>query len=306
MLPKLPMSFYQFSFRDDVVCRTVTIAKDVVTQLVPVVFVDVFQLLHEAPLAGHPGRDKTLAAALSKSYWPIMRLDIEKHVSRCLSCAQTKGSTTTASILEYPLPAGPFDAVDLALLQLPRSSQGSGYILVCVDHLSRFVVLGPFLRQVRSDCCSYLCLTLDLPIHDSPSRVWHNGMEFKNQVLADICSQYGVKQTFITAHNPASNGIVERKSRKILEILKHLSGRLQETWEDWLSQVAAYINCSVNSSTGKTPHYIFLGVTRSYRMMCFCNPPLPCITSRIILRCSSIASKPFMLLFLNVRKLQER
>ncbi len=83
----------------------------------------------------------TLAAARSKYYWPTTRMDIEKHVSFCLSCSQTKSTTTTAPILEYPPPEGPFDVVGHDLLQLPRSSQGSGYILVCVDHFSRFVAL---------------------------------------------------------------------------------------------------------------------------------------------------------------------
>ncbi len=101
-LPKLPVPFNQFSLRDDVLCRTVTIAKDVVTQLVvPVAFVDVvLQLLHDAPSSGHPGRDRTLAAARSKYYWPTMRIDIERHVSCCLSCAQTRGTTPTAPIQE--------------------------------------------------------------------------------------------------------------------------------------------------------------------------------------------------------------
>ncbi len=101
------MPFDQFSLLDDVLCRTVTIAKDVVTRLVvPVAFVDVvLQLLHDAPSSGHPDRDRTLAAARSTYYWPTMRIDIEKCVPRSLSCAQTKGTTTTAPILEYPLPA---------------------------------------------------------------------------------------------------------------------------------------------------------------------------------------------------------
>ncbi len=50
------MAFDQFSLLDDVLCRTVTIAKDVVTRLVvPVAFVDVvLQLLHDALSSGHP------------------------------------------------------------------------------------------------------------------------------------------------------------------------------------------------------------------------------------------------------------
>ncbi len=122
-----------------------TISKDVVTQLaIPVAVVDVvLQLLHETPSVGNPGRDRTLASARSKYNWPTMRIDIEKHILQCYSCSQTKGTTSTAPILEYPLPAGPLDVVGIDLLQPPRSIQGSFYILVCVDHFSRFVVLAP-------------------------------------------------------------------------------------------------------------------------------------------------------------------
>ncbi len=102
-----------------------------------------------------------------------------------------------------------------------------------------------------------------------------NGTVFKNQVLADICAQYGVKQTFITAHHPASNGLVERTNRKILEILRHLSGRLHETWEDWLSRVAACINSSVNSTTGKTPLYIIYGFDKKLPYDVLLQTPSP-------------------------------
>ncbi len=101
-LPKLLLPFSDFTLQDNVLCCTVTISQDVVTQLViRVALVDVvLQLLHDTPSAGHPGRDKTLAAARSKYYWPTMRINIEKHISQCLSCAQTKGTTSTAPILE--------------------------------------------------------------------------------------------------------------------------------------------------------------------------------------------------------------
>ncbi len=226
-LLKLPVPFDQFSLRDDVLCRTVTIAKDVVTQLVvPVAFVDVvLQLLHDAPLPGHPGRDRTLAAARSKYYLPSIPIDIEKHVSGCLSCTQTKGNTTTAPILEYPLPSGPFDVVGLDLLQLPRSSQGSGYILVCVDHFSWFVVLAPLRDESAATVAHTLFSHLIYLQTTLRGFLTDNGTECKNQVLADICSRYRFKQTFITAHHPSSYGLVKRTNRKILEILRYLSGR---------------------------------------------------------------------------------
>ncbi len=159
-----------------------------VAQLViPVAFVDVvLQLLHDAPSSGHPGRDRTLAAARRKYYLPTMRIDIEKHVSCCLSCAQTKGTTTTAPILEYPLPAGPFYVVGLDLLQLPRSSQGSGYIIVCIDHFSRFVVLAPLRDKSAATVAHALVSHLICPYTTPRVLFTDNGTESKNQVLADI------------------------------------------------------------------------------------------------------------------------
>ncbi len=95
-----------------------TIAKTHVTQIViPSSLVGtVLKLLHDTPEAGHPGCDRTLSMARAKYYWPTIRLDIEKHIAQCLSCAETKGTTTTAPLLEYPLPARPFDVVDIDLL----------------------------------------------------------------------------------------------------------------------------------------------------------------------------------------------
>ncbi len=197
--------------------------------------------------------------ARAKYYWPTMHLDIEKHIPQCLSCAATQSTTQTAPILEYPLPAEPFDVVGIDLLQLPLSIQGSIYVLVCVDHFSRFTVLAPLPNKSATTVAHAIVSHLICPYTTPRVLLSDNGTEFKNQVLQDICAQFYIQQTFITSHHPAYNGFVERTNRKILEILRHLAGHLQETWEDWLSHSAAFVNGSVNSSTGKTPHYILHG-----------------------------------------------
>ncbi len=138
-----------------------------------------------------------------------LRLDIEKHIPQCLSCAETKGTTKTAPILEYPLPARPFDVIGIDLLQLPRSHQGSSYVLVCVDHFSRFTVLAPLSSKSATTVAHALCSHLICPYTTPRVLLSDNGTEFKNQILQDICNQFSIKQTFITAHHPASNGLVE-------------------------------------------------------------------------------------------------
>ncbi len=39
---------------------------------------------------------------------------------------------------------------------------------------------------------------------------------------------------------------------------------LHGNWEDWLPQIAASINCSVNDSTGKSPYFIMFGVEKRF------------------------------------------
>lgn len=259
--PKLPVPFSQFFLQDDILCRKVTLDGDTVTQIVipPPLVETVLKLVHDTPHAGHPGRDRTLAAARHKFFWPKLRVDVESYVARCLSCAQTKGNTQTAPILEYPLPDSPFDTIGIDLLQLPRSHQGSAYVLVCVDHFSRFVILVPLPNKSAITVAHAIVTHLICPYTTPRVLLSDNGTEFSNTVLANICQQYSITQTFITAYHPASNGLVERTNKKILDVLRHYAGSFHESWEDWLPQVAASINGSVNSSTGKTPHYIIYG-----------------------------------------------
>ncbi len=84
-------------------------------QLVPTVL----HLAHDAVVAGHPGRERTLTALRTHYFWPTMKIDVEKHVNRCVKCAQYKGVPSgPAPVQQYPPPSCPFDCVSIDLLQL--------------------------------------------------------------------------------------------------------------------------------------------------------------------------------------------
>ncbi len=87
-----------------------------------------------------------------------------------------------------------------------------------------------------------------------------NGTEFRNQLLEEICKQFGIKQCFTVSNHSASNGLVELANKKILDVLRPVVSGLQHTWQDWLAYVAASINSRVCESTGQSPHYIIFGV----------------------------------------------
>ncbi len=89
-----------------------------------------------------------------------------------------------------------------------------------------------------------------------------NGTEFRHQLLEEICKQFGIKQCFTVSYHPASNGLVERANRNILDVQRPVVSGLQHTWEDWLAYVAATINSRVCESTGQSPHYIIFRVEK--------------------------------------------
>ncbi len=154
--------------------------------------------------------------------------------------------------------------VSIDLLLLPASYQGSKYLLVCVDHLSRYVVLAPLKDKTAKSVAHALITHLFYPYSAPTVLLSDNGAEFCNALLEEISQQFGVKQCFTVTYHPASNGLVERANRKILEVLRPVVGELLETWEDWLPQVAASINSSVCASTGQSPHYILFGVDKRF------------------------------------------
>ncbi len=133
---------------------------------------------------------------------------------------------------------------------------------MCVDHFTRYVVLAPLKDKTATAVAHALVTRLFCPFSTPQVLLSDNGTEFRYAVVAEICSQFGISQTFTAACHSASNGLVERANRKILEVLRPIVNDLLDNWEDWLPQIAASINSSVNDSTGKSPHYILFGVDK--------------------------------------------
>ncbi len=157
----------------------------------------VLRVVHDVPISGHLGRDNTLALARKRYYWLMLRIDAESHVARCITCAQHKGVVKgPARILQCPLVEAPWDVVSVDLLQLPQSHHGSRYLFVCVDHFTRCVVLAPLKDKTATVVANALVTHLFCPFSTPRVILSDNGAEFRNGAVSEICSQFGIKQTF--------------------------------------------------------------------------------------------------------------
>ena len=150
-------------------------------------------------IAGHLGKERTFSAARRNYYWPTMRVDIDAYVDKCVKCTQHNGNVPKpAPILEYPSPEQPWDVVAMDLLQLPPSHQGSKYLLVCIDHFFRYVVLAPVKKNTASAIARALIVYLICPY----STLSDNDKEFRNALLEEICKLFSIEQTFMVTYHP--------------------------------------------------------------------------------------------------------
>ncbi len=101
------------------------------------------KLAHDAVIAGHLGKERTLTATRTSYFWPTMRIDIDAFVSNCVKCVEIEGAVPRpALILENSPPDRHQDVVSIDLLQLPANDQGTKYLLAVVDHMSRYTMLA--------------------------------------------------------------------------------------------------------------------------------------------------------------------
>ncbi len=84
-------------------------------------------------------------------------------------------------------------------------------------------------------------------------------MEFNNQILEAICKECGVTKTNVMAYHPASNGMVERHNRKIIQNIRTMVGDVSTSWHEWMPQVMASLNSSLHKTIGETPHFVVFG-----------------------------------------------
>ena len=285
-LPKLPMSPDSFVLKDDVLYKSSNIpAEDEalhhVSQLViPQVLVPtILYHIHDSPIAGHPGKDRSFRQAQRTYYWPSMRRDIMRHCVLCAACAQHRPSLHHESPnLAYPIPHAPWDCVSVDVLKLPLTENGFHYLLVCVDGFSRFTILAP-LKDKSAHSVAQAFIDEVICRYASPKVLLSdNGTEFNNALLQAVCETFNIKKCNIVPYAPQANGKVERANRRILDVLRFIANSTA-VWDEYLPQVACSLNSAVHSATNESPHFILFGTDKRlpYEFLSSTPRPLYCL-----------------------------
>ncbi len=209
---------------------------------------------------GHIGSDKVMSLLRPRFFWPFMQAEVENHISKNCQCVmQQKPNEKHRAELEPLESTSPFELVSLDFLHLEKSSGGQEYILVLIDHFTRYAVC--YATKNKSGKTAAKCLFDDFVLkYGFPNKILHDqGGEFENELFYHLEKLSGIKRKHTTPYHPECNGKAERLNRTLLGMLRTLPETAKSKWKDELQRVVHAYNATVCRSTGFSPFFLLFG-----------------------------------------------
>jgi len=217
---------------------------------------------HEGRLMDHFGVDKTLELLKGKFFLPHMRIDVQRHCVRCISCLKDKSKTMPHG-LYTPLPFASVLWEDISMdfiLGLSRTTRGFDSIFVVVDRFSKMTHFIPCHKVDDTNNISRLFFREVVRLHGLPkSIVFDRDPKFVGHFWRTIWERLGTKLKFSTSCHPQTDGQTKVVNRSLSTILRAIMKGNHRSWDEYLPHIEFAYNRVVHKTTNISPFEVVYG-----------------------------------------------
>ncbi|MES9882105.1 MAG: reverse transcriptase domain-containing protein [Sedimenticola sp.] len=221
----------------------------------------VLEAQHSCATGGHLGLEKTQQKIQLKYFWYSMHSHIKNWCKCCEKCAAAKSdSVKPRAPLVQEQSTKPFERLAMDIVgPVTTSLEGNRFILVVTDYFTKWPEAFP-LKDHKATTVARVLVDEIICRYGIPQKLHSDqGRDFESNVIQELCTLLDIKKTRTTPYHPASDGLVERLNRTLVQMLRTVVNDDQKDWDKKLPKVLLAYRSSVHSTTKFTPHFLMFG-----------------------------------------------
>lgn len=219
----------------------------------------VFDEAHRGVLAGHFNARKVARVLEKRVFWEGMKRDIAKWVKGCRECFLANPWQTLCPSLKPMMASKPFELVCVDLLEMGMSVSGMKYVVVLVDHFSKWLGAYALPDKTAATVATAIYQRWICENGRWPKQLHSDlGAEFVNQAMEELARAAGIKRTTTKGYDSRANGACERAIGTLQRILKKKVDR-PDYWDTWLPNAVYAYNVTPHEGTGESPFFLLHG-----------------------------------------------
>ena len=213
--------------------------------------------------AGHFGRDRTLSLLAKEFWWKGMARHVREMVRACPECA--RGAAVFGDVPKqlHPLPVrGLFYRWSVDLLgPLPETATGCKYVMVMVEHFSRYLDIAPIPSKLAEVTAAIFKRHVLGRFGSCAELLSDQGGEWQG-AFHEVLRAARIDHRMTSADHPQGNGLTERAVQTVKRSLRKLTAGKADAhkWDEDLPFIMLGYNASVQKSTRLSPYQILHGV----------------------------------------------
>ena len=180
--------------------------------------VEVIQLHHDVPAAGHEGRWKTVKLVTRNYWWPGVTRDVGKYVEGCNLCQRMKNRTEKpAGILKLSeVPKKPWSHLTVDFITKLPVVVGKDAVLVVCDRLSKMTYFVATTEGMLAKGLVRLFQDNVWKLHGLPeSVVLDRGPQFAAELTKELNRMLGIQTKLSMVFHPQTDGQTERMNQEL-------------------------------------------------------------------------------------------